>query len=99
MAPASLDRVVEVLEQVGRDRSAGITQVSGAKDISYAQAALHIARRVGADEALVQPVSARSAGLDVTAAPRYTSLKMDIKPPEDAYAVIDGVLGLDGHLL
>lgn len=74
LAPVGLDRVVQALHRVGSQRQAGITQVSGCQDITYAQAALHIAHRLGADSALVQPISAPSTGLEDAAMPAHTTL-------------------------
>jgi len=55
-------------------RPAGVMQVSGPRDVAYQDVALHIARRVGADEALVQPQDSSEAGLPPIFAPRYTTL-------------------------
>jgi len=72
MAPVSLKFAVRVLHEVTERRLPGIFQVSAIQDISYAAAARHIARRLGADMQLVQPISCHEAGVDFS--PLYTSL-------------------------
>jgi dTDP-4-dehydrorhamnose reductase len=72
MAPVSLTFAVEVLLEVAARRLPGIFQVSARQDMSYAAAAQYIARQLGADLELVQPISYRESGVDF--APLYTSL-------------------------
>lgn len=77
MAPVALDHVVKALTMIGRlnlEPGDRLLQISASADISYEQAALHIARRIGADESLVQPTSARAAGLPAAATPLHTTL-------------------------
>jgi hypothetical protein len=52
----------------------GIFQLSGPRDVSYAEVADYIARKIGADPALVQRVSAYSAGLPEGSTARNTTL-------------------------
>jgi len=72
MAPVSLAFAVKVLLEVTKRRVPGIFHVSAMQDVSYAAAAQHIARKLGADIELVQPTSCRESGLAF--APLNTSL-------------------------
>jgi dTDP-4-dehydrorhamnose reductase len=72
MAPVSLAFAVKVLLEVTERRVPGIFHVSAMQDVSYAAAAQHIARKLGADMELVQPTSYRESG--VSFAPLNTSL-------------------------
>src|SRR6516164_8155264 len=48
--------------------------ISGPRDISYAEIAACLARRLNADPTLVRSVSAASAGMPEGSTPRYTTL-------------------------
>lgn len=69
-SPIPLDVVSRTLVEVGARRLAGIVQVSGDRDVSYAD----VAKRIAADRDLVQPVSVASKGIRPEAAPRFTTL-------------------------
>ena len=62
MAPVPLYCVVTVLQVVTEAKLSGIWQISGERDVSYAEIARIGARLVGADESLVQPVRAADVG-------------------------------------
>ncbi|RXZ33725.1 NAD-dependent epimerase/dehydratase family protein [Oxalobacteraceae bacterium CAVE-383] len=71
IAPVALPFAVEVLRRVAQMQCPGILQASAANDITYAEAAQIIAKNVGADPALVVPVSRlQTAGLF---SPRHTT--------------------------
>ena len=72
MAPVSLAFAVKVLLEVTERLVPGIFHVSAMQDVSYAAAAQHIARKLGADIELVQPTSYRESGLAFV--PQNTSL-------------------------
>jgi dTDP-4-dehydrorhamnose reductase len=98
MSPASLAFVVEVLARLLAQRTAGIIQVSGDRDVTYADAAHYVARRLGADPQLVQPRSCVDSGLPESAAPRHTTLdtrrlrdELGLNPP-DVWSAIDTAL-------
>jgi len=100
MAPVPLSFASDVLCCLVNMRLPGVIQVSGERDISYAQAACHIACLIGARPALVQPISSKEAGIPPEAAPAHTTLdttrlrvEIGLKPP-DAWSVIDSVLDL-----
>lgn len=95
MAPVSLSLVVEVLCRVGAQRLEGLLQVSGSRDVTYAEAASRLASRLQASQALVQPRNAADAGLRLEHVPTHTTLdcsrmatELGIKPP-DPWEAID----------
>ncbi len=101
LSPLPVEAVVEGLVRLGDERLAGISQMSAAGEISYADLAERLAARLGADRRLVQPISVRESGLDLEAAPRHASLDCrrlieawGFSPPEPA-AVIDRVLSAE----
>jgi dTDP-4-dehydrorhamnose reductase len=76
----------------------GVFQLTGPTDVSYAEIARHLARRAGADPALVRPVPAASAGMPPGATPRHTTLdsaalreRFGITVP-DPWTVVDGIV-------
>jgi dTDP-4-dehydrorhamnose reductase len=74
LSPVPSQLVTGVLAAVGDRRAAGVVQVSGDRDVSYAELADRLAARVGADRGLVRPVTAASRGLSPGAAPAHTTL-------------------------
>jgi dTDP-4-dehydrorhamnose reductase len=98
MAPVPLGFVVEVLLRLAAVPLEGVVQVSAAEDITYEQAARHIARRLAADPSLVQPLTAAAAGLDLEHLPAHTTLdttrlrtELGLAPPDVWAAVEIGV--------
>jgi len=99
-APVPLTFVVEVLCQVGVSGATGIIQISGDRDLSYADAARHIAARMGARSSLVQPIASEESGMSLGAVPQNTTLdtarlteELGLVPPE-VLDVIDSAFGL-----
>ncbi|MEM1445113.1 MAG: sugar nucleotide-binding protein [Planctomycetota bacterium] len=70
----------------------GIHHLSGKHDMSYYEAALHIAQRVDADPGLVVPAKAADAGIPAAQRPRHTTLHCD--QPFDPWEVLDDALSL-----
>jgi len=98
MAPVPTDVVAAAITALMRERASGIFQLSGPRDVSYAEVARYIARKIGADPSLVTTVSALSAGMPPGAVPRHTTLdsrtlaeRCDIRAP-DVWDVVDQVL-------
>lgn len=98
LAPTPTDLVVRAITELMKDRAAGIFQLTGARDVSYADAGDHIALRLRADPSLVVRVPAASAGMPEGATPRHTTLdstlleeRYGLVAPEP-FAVIDEVL-------
>jgi dTDP-4-dehydrorhamnose reductase len=74
MAPVETALVVQAIAALMNARARGIFQLTGPADVTYADVARHIARQVGADATLVEPVPAASAGMPDGATPRHTTL-------------------------
>ena len=72
MAPISVAFAVQVLRQVTQRQLPGITQVSAAEDITFANAARYISQKLCAGDKLVEPISYREVGVIVS--PTHTTL-------------------------
>lgn len=100
LAPIALAFAVEALYRVALRRSHGVTQVSASRDVTWADVAGHIARRVGAPPGLVRPASSREAGIDLEAVPAYATLDATrlerelLLAPPDPWAAVDSVIEL-----
>jgi dTDP-4-dehydrorhamnose reductase len=96
MSPVSLSFAVDVLLKVEEKKVPGIMQVSASKDISYAEAALYIARKLSLDEKLIKPVSYRESG--IVYAPLHTTLDINLLSselkmiPPDVYETVENSL-------
>jgi len=88
-SPVPMATVVEALVACGERREPGIVQVSGDCDISYAEAAMRLASRLGASSGLVRPASAAARGIDPASIPRHTTLDTPIAPAVSA--TLDGL--------
>lgn len=100
MAPVPIDLVAAAIDGLLRARAGGVYQLSGPEDVSYVEIGRHIADRIGAPAALVEPVTAASAGMQEGSTPRHTTLdsarlgeRFGIRVPP-AWAVLDAALGL-----
>lgn len=98
MSPVPLPFVIDVLRRLGDGNHGGILQVSGSRDVTYAEIAFHLASQVGAPASLVRPVDGRSRLLDPALAPDHTTLDtgrlesdLGMRPP-DVWQTIDGSL-------
>ncbi len=74
LAPTPTGLVIDAIAALMDDRKPGIFQFTGPTDISYAEVGDHVARRLGADPALVARGDAASAGMPPGATPRHTTL-------------------------
>jgi len=74
-APISLAAAVNFVIKAAKEKRGGIFHFSGAEDISYAEAALFIARRIDVDETLVQPIESRTDAIPF--APTHATLYSD----------------------
>jgi dTDP-4-dehydrorhamnose reductase len=74
LAPVPVATVAATIATLMRARAPGVWQLTGPRDVSYAETADYIAKRVGADSGLVRPVSATSAGMPEGSTPRHTTL-------------------------
>jgi len=85
LAPTPIGIVAEAIARLLKDQVRGIFQLTGPRDVSYEAVGRHLARRLHADEALVEAASACSAGLPEGSTPRHTTL--DSTTLEDRYGV------------
>lgn len=93
-APVPLSLVVETLARIADRRLSGITQVSADRDLTYADMARLVAVHAGADAALVHPILAKDAGLNLENIPTHTVLdttrlrrELGLVPPDAAACV------------
>jgi dTDP-4-dehydrorhamnose reductase len=89
LAPTPMALVVKAISNLMREKQTGIFQLTGPRDVSYAQVGYYLAQRLGAPRSLVQLVSARSAGLPVGATPRHTTLETACLRDRYSFAVPD----------
>ena len=97
MAPVTLNDAVAALLAISRSSEGGIFQISGAHDVSYYEAALHLASRLDAERQRVIEARASENGVLPEEIIRYSSLETSRigaltgwKAP-DPYSVIDEV--------
>jgi dTDP-4-dehydrorhamnose reductase len=74
LAPTPTDQVCTAIIALLQDRARGIFQLTGPRDVTYADIAGFLAAYLGADQKLVNQTSARDAGLPEGAAPLHTTL-------------------------
>jgi len=74
VAPAPISTVTEAIAALMRGASRGIYQLTGPRDVSYADVGRYIAQQLGVDCNLVKTVSAKSLGMPIGATPRHTTL-------------------------
>jgi dTDP-4-dehydrorhamnose reductase len=74
MAPIAMEKVVAGIETIGLRRLRGVWHLGGREDMNYVEAGRHLARRLGADEALVCAASAAAAGIPADERPAHTAL-------------------------
>ena len=82
--PIIARRLIVLLQIVAETRLSGVWQISGERDVSYAEIARAGARLVGADEGLVQPVRAADVGYSERIRENTT---MDISRLRDALGI------------
>ena len=74
IAPTPIDTVTKAVAALMHRQSRGVYQLTGSRDVSYAEVGRYIAQRLGVDCGLVEAVSAGSAGMPIGATPRHTTL-------------------------
>ena len=100
MAPTPIGQVCSVIAQWLQAPVSDILQLSGPRDVSYAEAADYLARKLDADPALVQRASAYSADLPEGSTARNTTLDSSLIAERygivmpDVWDVIDQVVRL-----
>jgi dTDP-4-dehydrorhamnose reductase len=97
--PLEVADVVDAITAVIGDGRGGIYHVSGAADVSYAEAAIFLAQRIGAARRLVEPVHGVDSGLPEAELTPFTSLstgrlsRLSGFVPPDAFEVLQHVYG------
>jgi dTDP-4-dehydrorhamnose reductase len=74
LAPVSIEAVVDILVRVAADAGGGIYQASARDDLTYVEAARHIAERLGASPALVRSDLGAGRGVPAEQLRRFSSL-------------------------
>jgi len=74
LAPTPTDLVCTAIIALLQDRARGIFQLTGPRDVTYADIGGFLAAYLGADQKLVNQTSARAAGLPEGATPPHTTL-------------------------
>lgn len=74
LAPVPIGMAASSILHLMEDRRPVVAQLSGPRDVSYAELARVLAQEIGADPDLVEPVSARDAGMPPGSTPRHTTL-------------------------
>jgi dTDP-4-dehydrorhamnose reductase len=98
LAPVPAGTAAAAISALLTNRAAGIWQLTGPRDVSYAETAAYVAARAGADPGLVRAVPAASAGMPEGSTPPHTTLdssalrdRFDIAAP-DPWLTISQVL-------
>ena len=101
MAPISLQSAVDASIAVADRKFRGIIHVSARRDITYLEAARHLALRLGVAEELIRPRSARDSLPSNGFIPRHTTLAASANapirfaPPEPLAAIDSYIAGVE----
>jgi dTDP-4-dehydrorhamnose reductase len=95
MSPIALSDLVDTMITVAMQGGGGIYQVSGDRDISYAEAAMLLADRLGCPRRLVQPKTMAELGV-AAAAMRYTTLDITRVAEEFSLGLFDVAATVNG---
>jgi len=74
MAPTPVDIVAESITRMMEDRLSLIAQLTGPRDVTYAEVGRFIAERLGTSPGLVRPINALDNGMPRGSTPRNTTL-------------------------
>jgi dTDP-4-dehydrorhamnose reductase len=74
VAPTPISTVTKAIAALMREGSRGVYQLTGPRDVSYADVGRYIAQHLRVDRGLVKTESAKSSGKPIGATPRYTTL-------------------------
>ena len=98
LAPTAVDLVSTAIAALLRDRPSGVFQLTGPRDVSYAELAHFLAGRLGVPRSLINETTAHSAGQPEGATPRHTTLdsgllrdRYGLAPP-DVWDVVKAVV-------
>jgi len=74
VAPTPISTVTTAIAALMRGGSRGVYQLTGPRDVSYADVGRYIAQQLRVDCDLVKNASAKSSGMPMGATPRHTTL-------------------------
>lgn len=74
MAPVPDFLAADVLHRISQKRYYGIFQLSGPRDVTYAQIAHHLADRLCTDHELVRPIKASDSNINIAVLLKHTTL-------------------------
>lgn len=89
LAPTPTELVCAAISALLEDRAGGIFQLTGPRDVTYAEVGRFLAAHLGADPALVEETSARSGGLPEGATPANTTLDSSLLRTRYGFEVPD----------
>jgi dTDP-4-dehydrorhamnose reductase len=89
LAPTPAELVCHAIGNLLEDRVSGIFQLTGPRDVTYADVGRFFARYLGADPSLVKTTSARGAGLPEGATPLNTTLDSNLLHTRYGFKVPD----------
>jgi dTDP-4-dehydrorhamnose reductase len=89
MAPTPVDMVTMSIVRMMEDRLPVIAQLTGPRDVTYAEVGRFLANKIGADPRLVQQVSALENGMPKGSTPRNTTLDSSYLKQEYGLTVPD----------
>jgi dTDP-4-dehydrorhamnose reductase len=101
VAPIQIASVTSAISSLLSEQASGIFQLTGPRDVSYADVGHFLAGKLGVDPSLVQATSARAAGLPLGAMPLHTTLDSNALRNRfgielaDVWQVIESVTGSD----
>jgi len=100
LAPTPIDLTAAAIGALLEDRLSGVYQLTGPRDVSYADIGRFLAGHLDVDPNLVREVSALDAGLPKGATPRHTTLdssalreRYGLEPP-DIWAIIEPMIAV-----
>lgn len=101
MAPTPIELVARAIGRLLEARETGFFQLTGPRDVTYAETAYHLAERLGVDAGVITPVSGATMNLPPGNLRPHTTLdssklreRFDIIVP-DAFAAIDAAMAAD----
>jgi dTDP-4-dehydrorhamnose reductase len=99
LAPTKIASVTAAISALLGERASGIFQLTGPRDVSYADVGRFVAQKLGVESSLVQAASAHAAGLPIGATPLHTTLDSSVVrnrfgiDAADVWQVIESVTG------
>jgi dTDP-4-dehydrorhamnose reductase len=74
IAPVPIDLTAAAVDTLLQKKLPGTYQLTGPRDVTYYDVALHIAKKLGISQDLIKPVGALSSGMPEGATPLHTTL-------------------------